>query len=65
MYSVKDFTIFIVTELNHQLIESLSVLFESEATLFDPIGEPIVGQRWRNDVKGGSFFSGLLCEQWE
>lgn len=58
----KSLTIMIIPKLKHQLVASLSIVLQSKATLFDAIGETIVGQRRRNDVKSWSFSSGLLGE---
>ena len=52
----------IIPKLKHQLVASLRIVLQSKAALFDAIGETIVGQRWRNDVKGWSFASGLFGE---
>ena len=53
----------IVSESEHQLVERLGVLPESETALLDAIGEAIVGQGWRDDVEGGRFPAVLVGEQ--
>ena len=58
----QNLTILIIPKLKHQLVASLSIVLQSEAALFDAIGEAIVGQRWRNDVESGGLPSGLFGE---
>lgn len=54
-------TVLIITKLEHQLVASLGIVPQSEASFFDAIGEAKVGQRWRNDVKSWRFPSVLFC----
>lgn len=57
-----NLTILTIPKLKHQLVAGLSILLQSEAALLDAIGEAIIGQRWRDDVKSRSFASILFCE---
>ena len=58
-------TILIIAKLKHQLVASLSILPQSEAALFDAIGEAIVRQGRRDDVESRGFASILFREQWQ